>query len=192
MNRGHLFFVNVVMRLIFPGMVPVLLLILSQIPAVGQNVKITEDKKWPVSGFSTFSMGKGDVVVVMQRSVPDSVLLTKLSRRIVEEMSSRGYRESADSGALRVSFVAEVLEKQQDNVVGPLGQQPADNAGQVDQAKTWTQVTNQSSLSIVITNSKTGKRIWHSETTSETTSADIGEVLLNAAARSLRKVPRRK
>lgn len=180
------------MKLIFSAAVPVLILILSKIPAVGQNLKITDDKKWPVSNYSTFAMGKGDVVVVMQRSVPDSVLRTKLSRRIVEEMSSKGYRESADSGALRISFVAEVLEKQQDNVVGPLGQQPADNAGQVDQAKTWTQVMNQSSLSIVITESKTGKQIWHSEATSETTSADIGEVLLNAAARSLRKVPRRK
>ena len=157
-----------------------------------QAVKIVADKTSAVNQFPTFSMGKGDIVLVLQRPLPDSIYRREIANRIVEEMKGRGYEFSNDTaGVLSVSFLAEVLEKQEDTQVGPLGQQPADNAGEVEQSQTWTQVLNQSSLTIVITDPD-GKKIWQSQTTSETASANISEVLLSAAARSIRKVPKRK
>ena len=157
-----------------------------------QAVKIVADKTSDVNQFPTFSMGKGDIVLVLQRPLPDSIYRREIANRIVEEMKGRGYEFSNDTaGVLSVSFLAEVLEKQEDTQVGPLGQQPADNAGEVEQSQTWTQVLNQSSLTIVITDPD-GKKIWQSQTTSETASANISEVLLSAAARSIRKVPKRK
>jgi hypothetical protein len=157
-----------------------------------QAVKIVADKTSAVNQFPTFSMGRGDIVLVLKRALPDSIYRLELADRIVEEMKNRGYEFSGDSaGTLSISFIAEVLEKQESNQVGPLGQQPADNAGQVEQSQTWTQVLNQSSLTIVISDPN-GKKIWQSQTISETASADVGEVLLSAAARSIRKVPKRK
>lgn len=160
--------------------------------AAAQAVKIVADKASAVNQFPAFSMGKGDIVLVLQRPLPDSIYRSEIKSRIIEEMKSRGYAFSSDSvGTLNISFIAEVLEKQEDTEVGPLGQQPADNAGEVEQSQTWTQVLNQSSLTIVITDPN-GKKIWQSQTTSETASANISEVLLSAASRSIRKVPKRK
>jgi hypothetical protein len=160
--------------------------------AAAQAVKIVADKTSAVNQFPAFSMGKGDVILVMTRPGPDSTFRQELAARIVEEMKNRGYQFSDDSvGTLSISFIAEVLEKEEDSQVGPLGQQPADNAGQVDQSQTWSQVLNQSSLTIVISDPNR-KKIWQSQTTSETASADISDVLLSAAVRSIRKVPKRK
>jgi hypothetical protein len=109
-------------------------------------------------------------------------------------MVGRGYKFEADStvAVLWVDFIGEVLEKMAEGQVGPLGQQPADDAAQMNQSQTWSQVQNETSLSIVIYENKNHKKLWESSLNVTTSSADIELVLRSAVAKSMKKIPKRK
>src|SRR5262245_13996171 len=156
------FKMNHVIRLVF-----LFVLILATKDIRGQNVKVTASTEFPVSKYATFKMGHGDLVMLLKRELPDSAIRAHIQVTMVDLMQRRGYVLRDDTTAdLRVSYLAEVLEKVQEENIGPLGQQPADQAAQLDQSHTWTQVSNETVVTIEIREAKSGKVIWKSSTSS--------------------------
>jgi hypothetical protein len=170
------------------------LLLLIAISSTAQQAKIKSDESINLADFGTFHVMKGDVVLITKRPLQDSVVTSHIRTAIHDEMVGRGYKSESDTtvALLLVDFIGEVLEKMAEGQVGPLGQQPADDAAQMNQSQTWSQVQNETSLSIVIYENKSRKKLWESSLNLTTASADIEMVLRSAVARSMKKIPKRK
>lgn len=170
-------------------MLPYLLLV----DASAQKVEVTQSKNVDFRQFQTFFIKEGDLVLVMPESSDAIRLKEYINNAIREEMDEKGYSAHSDSTAdLSVSYVAEIVERIEQENLGPLGETPARSGADLDQPRTWSQEIRRGSLAIEIFESKTRKSIWRSRSEINFRSADLNEVLSAAVGRSMRKFPKSK
>ena len=161
------------------------------IGASGQKVEITESKSAEFGKYSTFFIKDGDLVLVMRSNANEDQIKERLREAIRAELVKKGYDVQSDSTAdLSVSFVAEIVERTEQENLGPLGEAPARTGADLDQPRTWTQEVRQGSLAIEIFDGATNKSVWRSRSEINFRSSDLNEVLNAAVGRSLRKFPK--
>jgi hypothetical protein len=161
------------------------------IGASGQKVEITESKSAEFGKYTTFFMKDGDLVLVMRSNPNEDQIKERLREAIRNELTKKGYRAQSDSTAdLSISFVAEIIERTEQEDLGPLGEAPARSGADLDQPRTWTQEVREGSLVIEIFDGATNKSVWRSRSGINFRSSDLNEVLISAVGRSLRKFPK--
>ncbi len=176
---------------------PVIFVILCFITlscASGQKVEVSADKDTDLSRFVSFYVMPGELVLVMNEDVPQDALKEGVRDALGGALADKGYRQSSDSVAsdLAVTFVAEVVERIEQQELGPLGQTPARSGADLSTDDTWTQEIRTGSLAIEVIERRTGKTVWRSSTSINFRSFSLTEVLQAAVVRSLRKFPRAK
>ena len=160
--------------------------------ALGQSVKVETDKKADMRTFKSFRIDNGELVSVTQQPVNEKELRAVVRAAIIEELKSKGYEHVEDSAAAMcsITFVAEVIEKLEQQNVGPLGQRPASTAADMDQSNIWSRETRQGSLVIEVVENSRKKFLWRSNSTVEFRTYAFNDVMRGAVARALRKYPR--
>jgi hypothetical protein len=162
------------------------------IGASAQKVEVTENKKADFGRYKTFFIRDGDVVLVTRSDANEGQMKTRLREAILIELKKKGYEPVTDSTAdLSVSFVAEIVERTEQENLGPLGETPARTGADLDQPRTWTQEVRNGSLVIEVFEGKTNKSVWRSRSEINFRSSDLNEVLSAGVGRSLRKFPKR-
>lgn len=169
-----------------------LLMCVMSVAASAQSVKIFAEKDVDWKAYNSFSVADGELVTVLKTEVDKNGLLAEIRRTIIAELEDRGLQHNPDGGDLRVDFTGEVVETTNVEEVGPLGQAPADEAVEMDQARVWTQERKQGSLGMEVFDSKTSKSLWRSSATIEFGSEEIPVIFNAAVGRSFRKFPVRK
>lgn len=160
--------------------------------AMAQKLEITENKKADFGRYSSFVVRDGDVVLVTRVDANEKTARNRLQEAIQEELKSKGYEMTQDSAAdLAVSFVAEVIERTEQENLGPLGATPARSGADLDQPRMWTQEVRSGSLVIEVFDSSSNKSVWRSRSEINFRSSDLFEVLAAAVSRNLRKFPKR-
>lgn len=163
------------------------------IGASAQRVEVNQNKNVDFRQFRTFFVKEGDLVLVMPETPDASQLKEYINRAIQEEMTEKGYSAHSDSTAeLSISYVAEIVERVEQENLGPLGETPARSGADLDQPRMWSQEIRRGSLAIEVFESKTRQSIWRSRSEINFRSADLNEVLNAAVGRSMRKFPKSK
>lgn len=163
--------------------------------AAAQTVATDRDAAGNLKAFRTFHVEQGDLVAVLPPDVQinKEAILSAIRGSLISELQSRGYQYTEDStGAeMTVSFVAEIIQRLDVEDLGPLGQQPATTAAEMDRTQTWSQETRQGNVSVQLTAGR-GENLWRGRTTVMIGNNAMEEVLAGAASRCVRKVPKQK
>ena len=169
---------------------PVVLLFVSSF--VYAQVKVETNKDVDMRTFKTFRIDNGELVSVTQQPVNEKELRETVRSAIIEELKSKGYRHVDDSASAMcsITFVAEVIEKLEQQNVGPLGQRPASTAADMDQSTIWSRETRQGSLVIEVVENARKKFLWRANSTVEFGTYALNDVMRGTVARALRKYPR--
>ncbi len=162
--------------------------------ASGQKVEVKVNKDTDFSRFRTFYMMTGEIVLVVNKEVSREVLKESVRKGVIANLEDKGHQHIRDSASadLAITFVAEVVERLDQQQLGPLGQSPARTPVDLNRSDTWTQEIRSGSLVIEVLERSTGKTLWRSSTTITFRSFDLTEGLQAAVARSLRKFPKTK
>jgi hypothetical protein len=163
------------------------LAILISVRITAQSVKISSDENIDWKPYKTFTVGPGELVTVLKNEVDEDVILDQIRKTIISELESRGFEYVPDGAQLVVDFTGEAVETTTVEELGPLGQQPADEAIEMEQSQTWTQNRRQGSLAIDITDQKSNRSLWRSTITIEFSSNELAVIFNGAVGRSLRK-----
>lgn len=159
--------------------------------ASAQKVEVTQSKDADFGRYGTFYVKEGDLVLVMPPGLDAGQLKKYIQLAIQEELAEKGYSAHSDSTAdLSISYVAEIVERTEQENLGPLGETPARTGADLDQPRMWTQEVRRGSLVIEVFDSKTGKSVWRSRSEINFRSTELNEVLNAAVGRSLRKFPK--
>lgn len=169
------------------------MLSLLVLEASAQKVEVVVNKNSEFSRYNTFFIKEGDLVLVLPSGGNEQQLKEQVRKSIRDELGEKGYQVHPDSTAdLSVSFVAEIVERTEQEDLGPLGETPARTGADLDQPRTWTQGVRSGSLAIEVFDGKTNESVWRSNSEINFRSADLNEVLNAAVDRSLRKFPKRR
>jgi hypothetical protein len=154
-----------------------------------QSVKVHSEKDVKWKSYKTFTVATGDLVTVLKTEINEQKLLAEIRKTIIDAMASRGFKFQETDADLRVDFTGKVVETTNVENIGPLGQEPADQAVEMDQSRTWTQEKKQGSLAMEVVEVKSDKSLWRSSATTEFGSEDLLVVFNSAIGKSFRKFP---
>jgi hypothetical protein len=157
-----------------------------------QSVKVHSEKDVKWKSYQTFSVATGDLVTVLKTEINEQKVLEEIRKTIIDAMSSRGYTFQENDADLRVDFTAKVVETTNVENIGPLGQEPADQAVEMDQSRTWTQEKKEGSLAMEVEDARSDKSLWRSQLTTEFGSEDLHVMFNSAVGKSFRKFPVKK
>ncbi len=162
--------------------------------AFGQKVEIHASKDADFSRYGSFYTMPGEIVLVMNKEVSREQLKESVRKGLIGTLVDKGYRHTEDSASadLAITFVAEIVERLEQQQLGPLGQTPASSGADLNRNDTWTQEIRSGSLAIEVVERSTGKTLWRSTTSINFRSFDLNQALQAAVARGLRKFPRAK
>lgn len=153
-----------------------------------QDFKASTQKGVDLKKYETFSILKGEVVTSEDSKMDKDQFYTDFRRITIEEMESRGYKFVDDTTAqLAISYVVETSRVIESENVGPLGQMPQRNAGEV-QTQTWSRDFTRGSLIIAI-EAGANNQVWSSEGTMDAARTRGGNVLEYAIKTALRDFP---
>ncbi len=169
-----------------------IILWLLPLVAFGQSVKTVGEKNVDWKSYTSFSVADGELVTVLEQEIDEEKLQSQIRETIIKELESRGLKYVEEGGDLSVDFTGELIQTTNIENVGPLGQEPADEAAQMDQSRIWTNERKQGSLAIVISDSKTSKSLWRSTASIDFAVEELPVVFNGATGKSFRKFPRRK
>jgi hypothetical protein len=158
----------------------------------GQAVEVKTDKNYDVGKLRTYSLEDGDLILVMKSEADEAKLKTEIRNAISRDLNAKGYTKSEQEADFKITFVAEIVERTEQEDVGPLGQVPARTGADLDQSQTWSQEVRRGSLAIEIMDGKTNKTVWRASSSINFRSTDLNEVLQAAVSRGLRKFPKQK
>jgi Domain of unknown function (DUF4136) len=158
----------------------------------GQEFKTSTRKGIDLKKFETFTIVRGEVVTSEDSKVDKDQFYKDFVRIAMKELQAKGYTYVTDSVAdLSLSYVVETSRVVESENVGPLGQMPQRNAGDV-QTQTWSRDFTRGSLiiSAEIGNSARGNnQVWSSEGTMDVARTRGGNVLEYAIKNALRDFP---
>jgi hypothetical protein len=154
----------------------------------GQDFKASTQKGIDLKKFETFTIVQGEVVTSEDSKMDKDQFYTDFRRITSEEMKSRGYKFVEDTAAqLSISYVVETSRVIESENVGPLGQMPQRNAGEV-QTQTWSRDFTRGSL-IISVEAGANNQVWSSEGTMDVARTRGGNVLEYAIKTALRDFP---
>jgi hypothetical protein len=169
-----------------------LVLLILPLWGLSQSVKYFTEKNVDWNSYRSFSVGAGELVTVLKAEVDKEKILAEIRQTITDELESRGLQHKPDGAQMTIEFTGEIVETTNVEQIGPLGQEPADEPGEMDQSKTWTQERKQGSLAIELFDAKSKKSIWRSSASMEFGGDDLAVVFNAAIGKSLRKFPLKK
>jgi hypothetical protein len=143
---------------------------------LAQDFKSSTQKGVDLKKYETFTIEQGEVVTSEDSKMDKEQFYKDFKRIAVSELESRGYKYAEDTTAqLSVSYVVETSRVVESENVGPLGQMPQRNAGDV-QTQTWSRDFTRGSLIISIEAGK-NNQVWSSEGTMDVARTRGGNVL---------------
>lgn len=157
---------------------------------VAQDFKSSTQKGVDLKKYETFSIEQGEVMISEDTKIDKDELFKDFKRVTISEMKSRGYTYVDDTTAqLVISYVVETSRVIETEDVGPLGEMPQRNAGDV-QTQTWSRDFTRGSL---IMSMEVGKNnlVWTSEGTIDGARSRGGNVLEYAIKSALDDFPDR-
>lgn len=169
-----------------------IVLVLISFSVAAQSPKVTMDKDHKWKEHPTFQLDSGELVLVLKAEVDRDKILQAIRDGVKEQMISKGYKEVPSNASMKITFTAELVETENVQDMGPLGQTPADNAADVGQNRMWSQERREGSVAIDISRAGDGKSVWRSSATTEFAGEDLATTLKAVAYRSLRKLPKQK
>jgi len=153
-----------------------------------QDFKASTQKGVDLKQYETFTILKGEVVTSEDSKMDKDQFYKDFKRITIPEMESRGYKFVDDTTAqLSISYVVETSRVIESENVGPLGQMPQRNAGDV-QTQTWSRDFTRGSL-IISVEAGTNNQVWSSEGTMDVARTRGGNVLEYAIKTALRDFP---
>jgi hypothetical protein len=158
----------------------------------GQSVKIFAEKKVDWDSYQSFTVADGELITVLKNEVDEKKLLAEVRETIISELTDRGLKHVTEGGDLRIDFTGEVVETTNVQEIGPLGQAPADEPGEMDQSRVWTQERKEGSLGIELFDARSSKSLWRSTATIEFGAEELAVIFNAAVGRSFRKFPLKK
>jgi hypothetical protein len=166
-----------------------LFLLSTTLPA--QDFKGSTQKGIDLKKYETFTVEVGEVIVSEDSKLDKEDFYAEFKRITISEMEKRGYQYIADTTAqLSVSYVMEVSRVMESENVGPFGQMPQRNAGDV-QTQNWSRDFTRGSLIISVESGK-NNQVWSSEGTMDMARTRGGNVLEYAIKSALRDFPSKK
>jgi hypothetical protein len=163
---------------------------LSATTLSAQDFKASTQKGVDVRKYETFTIEKGEVVTSEDSKMDKDQFYEDFKRIVIPEMESLGYKYVNDTTAqLSVSYVVETMRVIESENVGPLGQMPQRNAGDV-QTQTWSRDFTRGSL-IVSMDAGKNNLVWSSEGMMDVARTRGGNVLEYAIKSALRDFPDR-
>lgn len=158
--------------------------------ALAQDFKSSTQKGIDLRKCETFTIEQGEVMMSEDSKVDKDQLFKDFKRVTISEMKSRGYNYVEDTTAqLSVSYVVETSRVIESEDVGPLGEMPQRNAGDV-QTQTWSRDFTRGSL-IMSMNAGKNNLVWTSEGTIDGARSRGGNVLEYAIKSALSDFPDR-
>jgi hypothetical protein len=157
---------------------------------LAQDFKASTQKGVDLKKYETFTIEQGEVVVSEDTKIDKDQLFKDFKRVTLAEMKGRGYKYVEDSTAqLVISYVVETSRVVESENVGPLGQMPQRNAGDV-QTQTWSRDFMRGSL---IMSMEAGKNnlVWTAEGTIDGARTRGGNALEYAIKSALDDFPNR-
>lgn len=155
---------------------------------IGQRFETSTQKGIDLRKFETFSIEQGEVVTSEDSKMNKEQFFKDFKRVTIEEMQARGYKFVEDTSAqLSITYVLETTRVVESENVGPLGQMPQRNAGDV-QTQTWSRDFTRGSLIISVEAGK-NNQVWSSEGTMDVARTRGANVLEYAIKNALRDYP---
>lgn len=154
----------------------------------GQEFKPSTQKGVDLKKFETFWIDEGEVITGEDSKIDKDQFFKDFKRIVIAEMESKGYRHVDDTTAsLSFSYVVETSRVVESENVGPLGQMPQRNAGDV-QTQTWSRDFTRGFLIISV---ETGEnnQVWSTEGTMNVARTRGGNVLEYAIRNALKDFP---
>lgn len=171
------------------GLVLCLAVLLCGVTVLGQDFKASTQKGVDLTKFETFTILQGEVVTSEDSKMDKDQFHKDFIRITVKEMEARGYKFIDDTTAqLSISYVVETSRVIESENVGPLGQMPQRNAGDV-QTQNWSRDFTRGSLIISVETGNSNNQVWSSEGTMDVARTRGGNVLEYAIKTALRDFP---
>ena len=163
-------------------------MILVSLSVCAQDFKTSTQKGVDLKKYETFTIIQGEVVTSEDSKMDKEQFYKDFVRIAVKELEAKGYKFVKDSTAnLSISYVVETSRVIESENVGPLGQMPQRNAGDV-QTQTWSRDFTRGSLIIAAELGK-NNQVWSSEGTMDVARTRGGNVLEYAIKNALRDFP---
>lgn len=153
-----------------------------------QDFKTSTQKGVDLRKYDTFTIVQGEVVTSEDSKMDKEQFCKDFVRIAVKELEAKGYKYVADTSAtLSMTYVVETSRVVESENVGPLGQMPQRNAGDV-QTQTWSRDFTRGSL-IISAEAGKNNQVWSSEGTMDVARTRGGNVLEYAIKNALRDFP---
>lgn len=164
------------------------LVFLSSATALAQDFKSSTQKGVDLKKYKTFTIDQGELITSEDSKMDKDQFYKDFKRIAVTELESRGYKYVEDTTAqLSVSYVVEASRVVETENVGPLGQMPQRNAGDV-QTQTWSRDFTRGLL-IISVEAGENNQVWSSEGMMDVARTRGRNVLKSAIKAALKDFP---
>jgi len=144
-------------------------------------MKVEYDKDHDFSKYKTFHFGEGEIITPQdKRIIKDNVLHKYVKTSIAEELKEKGLTQMDSLADLEVSYVIGSTPRTDTERLGPLGLTPGSSS------QTWSHDYFESDL-IIDLNDRSGKKVWRINSTTSSTTSDIGRVIDQVVAEGFKK-----
>lgn len=163
-------------------------MVLLSTTVCAQEFKSSVQKGVDLKKYETFTLERGEVVTGEDSKMNKDDFYNDFKRIATAELEARGYRYTDDTTAqLSFSYVMKTSRVIESENVGPLGQMPQRNAGDV-QTQTWSRDFTRGSL-IIAAEAGKNNQVWSTEGTMDVAHARGGNVLEYAVRNALKDFP---
>lgn len=154
----------------------------------GQQFKASTQKGVDLKKYETFNITQGEIVTSEDSKVDKDQFYTDFKRIAILELERKGYKHTEDTTAnLSFTYVVETSRVVESENVGPLGQMPQRNSGDV-QTQTWSRDFTRGALIISVESGK-NNQVWSTEGTMDVARTRGGNVLEYAIRNALKDFP---
>lgn len=166
--------------------------VVSAFSAAAQSIKTHTEKNVDLTRYQTFTVVKGESVTRPdEKRASDKAVFEAIRNGVRKELEDRGYTYVEDSTAqLSVSYVTGSFDLTDAGNIGPLGQTPASDPSQMDQARSWSTTSRGGLLVIDIIDSSSKKEVWKAEANNMPLDhADLSRAVDAVIYKAFRKFP---
>lgn len=156
--------------------------------AWSQEFKSSTQHGVDLKKYQTFRIDEGEVVTSEDSKIDKDQFYEDFKRIAIAELERKGYKHVDDTTAqLSFSYVVEAIRVIESENVGPLGQMPQRNAGDV-QTQTWARDVTKGSL-IISAEAGKNNQVWSTEGSANIPRSRGGNVLEFAIRNALKDFP---
>jgi hypothetical protein len=159
--------------------------------AFSQKVEIDYDKERDFSGYTTFSVGEGEIFTPeSDRTYDEKELRGWIRTVLVRELTEKGLKQQDAGADLHLDFVVGKLQQSEFEDWGPMGySQSPDPMGQ-GSSRTWSNQHSQGSVFLDIIDTKLNKVVWKcTASVNLVEGTDIDRLINELATKAFRKFP---